>query len=134
METTWEAIERAAEAGDIDRVAELCLALDEPGRERLTHRAAALARRLDTGRWNDPVPRGGQTARFGLGPPLPDTGHEHFEPPSSHLEAGAPRPRAWRDAWVRWVGVAGTETVPLPGMSCARCSARACARRPTARC
>ncbi len=99
----WEAIESAAEAGEFERVADLCLALTEADRARLSARSVALKERLQWGDWTKPVPRAGQTARFGLGPPIPEDERYH-EPPYSHLERLVrSRPREWRDAWARLV-------------------------------
>lgn len=103
----WEAIELAADAGEPERVADLCLALDESDRARLSARSAALAQRLHHGRWNEPVPRAGQTARFALGPLITDD-EFHLEPPYSHLERLVrSRPRRWRDAWAQWTAHRG---------------------------
>lgn len=103
MADVWEEIERAVEAGDAERVADLCLPLDEDERERLADRGQALLERLSEGTWMNPVPRAAQTARFGLGPPLPSSGYDPFEPPPGRLEALVrSRPRPWRDAWAEW--------------------------------
>jgi uncharacterized protein DUF6493 len=103
MADVWAEIERAVEAGEPERVADLCLALDESERARHADAVRALFARWGGGSWMQPVARAAQTAVFGLGPPLPHGGFDQYVPPEDRLEALVrARPRDWRDAWARW--------------------------------
>ena len=104
---TWDVLEQAVEAGDAERVAELCLALDEPRRDTLAQRTLALWQRPSSVFSQGAVGRAAETARLGLCP-VPDDERDRLDPPSSRLEALVrSRPRAWRDAWAVWAAQHG---------------------------
>jgi hypothetical protein len=113
---SWGEIERAAEAGDRDRVIDLCLVLDESDRRRLSKQAGQLARRLEMTRADWIVtsrsvtmnkPRQAQSRAAGaalmcLGP-APGRRTRSWAPSDRLEQIVRSRPRAWRDRWALWV-------------------------------
>ncbi len=111
-EEVWGTIEAACEAGEPDRVVDLCLPLDEATRGSLSAKAAKLARRLRTTRadWRNEGSRywidrargrqasAGRTAVYCLGPPSVLAG-DACVPFERMEEVVRARPRAWRDGW-----------------------------------
>lgn len=103
----WAAIEEAVVGGDLDRVIDLCIGLDEAARRGCSRRAAELAKRFVVGPDDhltaEDWPRRGEQIRAStaalacVGPPP-----RELTPLGRRLgDVVRSRPRAWRDEWAQ---------------------------------